>query len=209
MDGIANRERVWRPNFLVTLSRRKKIFWPLVVVLVFSLFFGISLISNQNKCEYCQDTQQYLVAIETIAPGQKIFGAVQLEERPRIFQTEASVSLSPNELASAVAKVTIYKGEVLVRDRYIDGELTNIKVIAIPVADNQRPPLEPGDKVDLFATDPEPKVISREVVSRRIARGSFVFAVDERSVSVMLAEDELEIVVSALNTSDITLILVS
>lgn len=201
--GLAEGERIWQPNFFVTLSRRKKIFWPLVAGMVFCIFFGLLWISNRNKCEYCQDTQKYLVATQTIAPGQKIAGSIVLEERPRAFQTEASISdLSPNDLEGAIAKVTIYKGEVLVRDRYIDVQLTNINVVAIPVDEDERPPLKAGDRVDLFATDEDGN-------SESISADSFVYAVEDRVVSLILEEHEIGRVITALKTSLITVILVA
>ena len=83
-------------------------------------------------------------------------------------------------------------------------EAQNFKVVAVPVDEDERPPLVKGSRVDLFLTD-------EEGMTRQVAGFSTVFNVEERAVSLIVADGELSGVVAALalaSSSDAHLALV-
>ena len=132
-------------------------------------------------------------------PGQNVSESIRILKRSEVDLPNGAIEpaeLNPNLVASQ----PIYANEVLVSERIVSEIQFEGGVVAIPAEANLRPQLRAGDKVDLVATVSEG--------SSTVAKGAVVTDLKERSVSLILRQQDIAPTVTALNIGRVTLVLV-
>ncbi len=210
-DSLAGRNTSQSRNssLLARLYKRQFLHWAYWLgafsLAAIACLFVWSLIAGQQG-ESEGEVHSYAIAATLISPGQEVMSRIQFVERPSSYMPEGAISSTDIQtaadylaLGNSVARDFIYPGEAMLSSRLMEPELLQGAVVAIPVSAESRPPLSTGDRVDLFA-------VNLDSTALAVARSAQVFAIQERSVSVIIKTAEVQAVVSAIAADGIILV---
>ncbi len=154
------------------------------------------------------ETRAVLVASRAVAGGASLAGATTAARWPIALIPDGALD-DPNDLpphARAAGPIAVGR------------PLSSVDV-APPADDPERGwrvallpgtaplPVEPGDRVDVWATT-DPSLAGGRPATRRLARGATVVSADEAAVVVAVAEDEVADLAEATSLSTVTVVAV-
>lgn len=209
----------WNLSTLRRLGEPRR--WlPAALVLIAATLTLITIVRDERARGSWGTTEEVLVAERSLEPGESI-GAddVRVEVLPAIAVPEEAAGAESLGGEAGTVVEPILAGEVLAERRLAPAGLSNTaaqvpadhRAVALPLT-VPLPPLAPGDRVDLLsAADPfEARWASGATAARGegpqpsaqlVAPAVTVLAVDEASLTVIVAREQLPAVAAALGTS--------
>lgn len=188
---------------------RKPIVWWLLVLIVGAITAGF-IDRLAGDAAAARDgwgaTERVAVAAEPFDVGQRVATVVEWVDYPKAVVPAGAIREIEND---AVARVAVGEGEMIVRTDVVpDGQSlaaslpVGTAAVAVPRGAGW-PDLAVGDHVDLLAP-----AASGDPITRRVARSAVVVGVDERLVTVAVANGEIAEVAWAITRSEIVAALV-
>ncbi len=208
---VSARSHRWGGSWLGRLSRRPWLYWLAAAALSFTTaWLASDLVADAQRArERWGDQRQVLVARRLIEPGRAL-GLDDVERRDlpiAAIPPGAVTDLAPD--ASSVS--AILPGEVVLAPRLsgsADTALVPAGTAAVSVATGPgSPPLEPGDRVQLWATTLAPFVTGSEPAREPVAHQAVVLQVAEGHALVAVDDADLAATTYALAQGAITVVL--
>jgi len=204
----------WRGSPFRLLDRRPWLYWVAVGALtVTTAWVASDLVAGARRArDQWGEHRTVLVAARTVAPGELLTDAdVERRDLPL-------VAIPPGAVHSLDAEVTtvggILPGEVVVEARLSGAGQTAFVpagTAAVAVATGVgSPPLEPGDRVQLWATaDPFGSVAGLPEMAQPVARTGRVLEAGDAQAMIAVDEADLAATTAALARGTVTVVLVA
>lgn len=204
-----------RPRLGLLLRRRPQLWWLLVISIALTAgWLAAAVAAGAERTRAGWGATEAVVVVEHArqAGDELRPGDVTIAERPRAMVPSGALDALPS---GAVLRADVVAGEVLVADRLAPAGLTGVaamlppgtRAVAIPAEAGLRPPLAPGDRVDVLVALPA-EAAGEGPPGFAVATGALVVAVDDAGATVAVPRDAAPRVAVALGQGAVTLALV-
>lgn len=212
LPGRATLGRRPRRRLRVVLRRQPVVYWAVALVAAGTTWWSAEAALDRVAAgaDAYGELVQVVVASRDIDPGHRLSdGDVSVVVAPRQLVPAGVVDAPP---VGAVARERLVAGEAIVSSRLAPEGAVGVaatlaldeRAVAIRT-DDHRPPLRPGQRVDVLATT-DPTTAGRNGPTTTVAAGVRVLTVEDEGITVAVTRADSLHVATALATSIVTVV---